>query len=295
MFTNVIVGVDGQHGGRDAIALAQKLIAADGELTLAHVRMSETSPVGPPERGIEASGREHPVAMLAAACEQAGVKAELVCVASASVGRGLHELAEHERADLLVIGSCRRGLVGRVFVKDETRDALNCAPCAVAVAPAGYSERATAVREVGVGYDASPESAHALATARALAAVWGAKRSAFEAGSLAAYFFTAPGAPVVETNDACVGEARARIAALGDVSPHAAYGTAAEELTVFSASLDMLFVGSRGYGPIGRLVHGSTSRELARTARCPLVVLTRTTAAPLERDREAVALAAAGS
>ncbi len=33
--------------------------------------------------------------------------------------------------------------------------------------------------------------------------------------------------------------------------------------------------GSRGCGPLGRLAHGSTSQALARTARCPLLVLTR--------------------
>ena len=43
-----------------------------------------------------------------------------------------------------------------------------------------------------------------------------------------------------------------------------------------SGSLDLLVVGSRGYGPIGRLVHGSTSRELTLRAQCPLLVLTRT-------------------
>jgi hypothetical protein len=44
---------------------------------------------------------------------------------------------------------------------------------------------------------------------------------------------------------------------------------------VYSASLDLLIVGSRDYGPVGRFVHGSTTQQLARTARCPLLVLTR--------------------
>ncbi|MGN6169163.1 MAG: universal stress protein [Solirubrobacteraceae bacterium] len=48
-----------------------------------------------------------------------------------------------------------------------------------------------------------------------------------------------------------------------------------EELAVYSASLDLLVIGSRGYGPIGRLVHGSTALQLSRTARCSLPVLTR--------------------
>ena len=65
------------------------------------------------------------------------------------------------------------------------------------------------------------------------------------------------------------------IAALGGVEPHAVYGQPAEELALYSASLDLLVVGARGYGPLGRLIHGSTSQQLAHTARCPLLVLTR--------------------
>jgi hypothetical protein len=82
--------------------------------------------------------------------------------------------------------------------------------------------------------------------------------------------------------DSCVAEARTRIAGLGGVAPHAAFGQTAEELALYSASLDLLVVGSRGYGPLGRLVHGSTTQQLARMVRCPLLVLTRAA-----RDAEA--------
>ena len=37
MFNQIVVGVDGREGGRDAVALAKLLVAAGGELTLAHV------------------------------------------------------------------------------------------------------------------------------------------------------------------------------------------------------------------------------------------------------------------
>jgi nucleotide-binding universal stress UspA family protein len=81
--------------------------------------------------------------------------------------------------------------------------------------------------------------------------------------------------PVGDWIGGLVQDARDRIAALGDVEPHAVYGQPAEELAMYSASLDLLVVGSRGYGPIGRLIHGSTSQQLAHSARCPLLVLTR--------------------
>jgi nucleotide-binding universal stress UspA family protein len=47
----------------------------------------------------------------------------------------LHELAELTDADLLVIGSSRRGLLGRALIGGDTRAALNGASCAVAIAP----------------------------------------------------------------------------------------------------------------------------------------------------------------
>ena len=86
------------------------------------------------------------------------------------MGRGLHELCEVNGADLLVVGSSRRGLLGRVLIGDDTRAALNGAPCAIAIAPAGYSQQPVAMREIGVGYDGSPESEHAVAVARKVAA-----------------------------------------------------------------------------------------------------------------------------
>jgi nucleotide-binding universal stress UspA family protein len=278
MFNNVIVGVDEQPGSRDVIALAKTLMAEDGELTLAHVHQGKTGPVHSSNPGFQAAERERSLTLLKDVRERVGVDAERVCIGSPSVGQGLHELAESQGADLLVMGSCRRGLIGRVFVDNDTQDALNGAPCAVAVAPVGYAQDAIPLGEIGVGYNASPESEHALTVARQFAVERGARLSAFEAISLSAYFFGVGEVTIDESVLALVGQARDRIAALGDVEPHAAYGAAVEELTVYSASLDLLFVGSRGYGPIGRLMHGSTSLQLARTARCPLIVLPRTMA-----------------
>ena len=151
-------------------------------------------------------------------------------------------------------------------------------------------------REIGVGYDGSPESEHAVELARRLAAETGAKLSAFEAVPLPSTSLRSNRLPLRDAVDALVEGARDRISALGGVEAHAACGRAAEELAVYSASLDLLVVGSRGYGPVGRLVNGSTSSQLARMARCPLLVLPRSAhriegAEPVASGREpAVAL-----
>jgi nucleotide-binding universal stress UspA family protein len=269
MFRNVVVGVDGSPGSRDGIALGNLLLAKDGKLALAHVhggdpRMRTVSP------DIAAGERTSSAQLLEAARAEAGIDAELLSTGSLSIGRGLHEIAERHGADLLVVGSHRRSLFGRVSVSDHTAEALNGATSAVAVAPGGYSERPATLGEIGVGYDGSPESKHALSVAIELAGETGAKVSAFEAVTLPFGHRAKP-----DVVDKHVEDAKAEIAALGDVEPHAAYGHPAEELAVYGGSVDLLIVGSRGYGPMGRFVHGSTSRRLSRLARCPLLVLTK--------------------
>lgn len=277
MFKNVLVGVDRDGGGRDAIALSSSLLAEGGERTLAHIYSSDARASRGSDTEPNLAVREHPRGLLEDARKAAGVEVHLRWFESSSVGRGLHELCEVTAADLLVVGSSRHGLLGRVLIGDDTHAALNGAPCAIAIAPAGYSERPVTIREVGVGYNGSPESEHAVAVARRVAAEHDARLSAFEAVSLPTYTFIGGPAPIDGAIEDLVAEARERIATLGGVEPHAVYGNPVEELTLYSASLDLLVVGSRDYGPIGRIVHGSTCGQLARTARCPLLVLTRAT------------------
>lgn len=283
MFKHVLVGVDGNDGGRDAIALAQLLRDPDGELSFAHIYPGDAHIWRGTSPPYEAAEAEHCRELLEAERERAGVAAECHWRGASSVGRGLHELAEAVDADLLVIGSCRHSLFGRVMLGDDTRAALNGAPCAVAIAPAGYDREPALMREIGVGYDGSPESEHALAIARRLAVAHGARLSAFQVAGLPAIALGG-GPAVLAEIETLVELAKERVGALGGVEPHAAYGQPSEELALYSASLGLLVVGSRSYGPLGRLVHGSTARQLARSARCPLLVLTRGSRRRLTQD-----------
>ena len=289
MFEEIVVGVDESEGGLDATALAKNLAAPGARLHLAHVLVggpylgvshAKQYASDPSSHSIEEFERKRGGKILETARDRAdlqrtGLELELHCLVAPSVGRGLHALAEAQDADLIVLGSSRRSGLDRVLVGDDTRAGLNGAPAPVAVAPMGYSQRAHSIRTIGVGYDGSPESRHAVAIAQALAEEHGARLCALTAISTPTASFGPGPRPLAEARAALLRNAHERIVALGDIEPHAAYGSAAEELTAFSSSLDLLIVGSRGYGPIGRLVHGSTSQHLARTARCPLLVLTR--------------------
>jgi nucleotide-binding universal stress UspA family protein len=52
-------------------------------------------------------------------------------------------------------------------------------------------------------------------------------------------------------------------------------GTAGIELVNESESVDLMVVGSRGYGPRAAVMLGSVSHALIRKAACPVVVLPR--------------------
>jgi nucleotide-binding universal stress UspA family protein len=151
------------------------------------------------------------------------------------VGRALHRLARKESAELLVVGSSHRGPTGHTMLGGQTLAALNGSSCAVAIAPRGYGMAEPEVRTVGVGDAGTAESALAVRTAQELAE---RHRAALE------------------------------VRAVTDGDP-------AVELALIAEHLDLLVLGSRAYGPSGRLLSGSTSMQLPRRAACPLLVVPR--------------------
>lgn len=286
MYKKVLVGVDFRQGGRDAIVLAQTLMDPRGSMTLVHVQPAQFLPSHRVAAGIADEERERGERQLAAEREQAGVEAELVLAQGPSPGRVLHEQAERQAADLLVLGSCHRGAFGRAMLGDDTRSALNGAPCAIAVAPAGYAEQRKPLAKIGVGYNASPDSEVALHAARDLAASSGAQIIAFHLVSLPAYAYGAVGAAVLANLDARLEEAEKELQALQGAEGRAEYGLSTD-LADLAEGVDLLVVGSRGYGPWGRLVHGSTSSRLAHHTRGPLLIVPRPTSSSGDAARAA--------
>jgi nucleotide-binding universal stress UspA family protein len=283
MFSNVLVGVDGRPGGHDAIALAKQLVEPGGHVTLVHFYGGDLM-LGRGSAGALAAEREESEQLLTLERDDASLDAELMACASPSVGRGLHELAERQTADLLVVGSSRRTLLGRVFLGDDARASLNGAPCGVAIAPGGYADMPHGLTKVGVGYDGSPESNQALAAARALAARHGSTLHALSVVSLQSIHGEPIPADWPEVAKGLVDDELRRFDNVDDVDGDATYGEPSEELARFGEEVDLLIVGSRGYGTLGRLFNGSTSNYLARHARCPLLVLPRSSAADDQAD-----------
>lgn len=272
MFREVIVGVDGNPNSRDAVLLGAKLLGQRGRITLANVHDDHTLAGA----DISDRARDDALALLARERDSAEFDADIVAVGARSVGHGLHEIAERREADLLVVGSCSRGAFGRLLLGDDRRASLDGAPCAVAIAPAGYARRPRPIAKIGVAYDGSPESEQALALARDVAAQQRSAIVALTVVGIPNYSYGVTAAiDWTEVIDGMVGEARERLAQLDGVDGRVVRGVAVEELAAWSDAVDLLVVGSRGYGPLRRVMFGSTSEYLARSTGCPLLVLRR--------------------
>jgi nucleotide-binding universal stress UspA family protein len=199
------------------------------------------------------------------------IEAEVAYIEARSVRRGLHEFARQKNVDLLVVRASELDELGRDFIGDDTKDLLDDAPCAVAVAPAGYLARTRPIARIGVAYDGSAGSEQALALARTLAAERGAELSAFEAVSAPAYAHDP--ADVAGESGQRAASARQRLAALGGLEPDARSGDAVDELARYERSVDLLVIGPHRYGPIDHLLQASVSQRLADDPAAPLLVL----------------------
>ncbi len=282
MFTTIVVGVDGLQGGRDALALAQRIgDLAGGEIVAVHVHPYEPFPMRGLRIDIEALAREEAQALLEGQLAEAGVPAQAIATAETSPGRGLHRIAEGLEADLIVIGSPHRGPLGRVVAGDTARAVIQGATRPVLVARPGAAAP-FAARTVGVGYDGSPESHAALAWAGRFALATGGAVHVLCAAEPPQGF-----APSISYGINWVALAPERheyaktlvadaVAELGNgATGEAVVGVARDELVRLSERIDLLVLGSRGYGPVRRALLGGSSDRIVHAAACPVVVVPR--------------------
>jgi nucleotide-binding universal stress UspA family protein len=198
--------------------------------------------------------------------------------------RALHDLAEHQEASLLVLGSSRRGLVGRVLPGAVTDRLLHGAPCPVAVAPRGFSfeDADDGPRLIGVAFTDTPDGRAALARACVLAAR--------ARGLVRVLTVSEPSDPLITGaleavaleyvrgahDDAAAAVLRRgldRVSAGRSAGGEVLTGQPADALATASHDLDLLVCGSRGYGPVRTLLLGGTSHALVRKAACPVLVV----------------------
>jgi nucleotide-binding universal stress UspA family protein len=223
----------------------------------------------------------------------AELNAETVALpADGSPAHALHDLAERTHASLLVIGSSRRGQLGRVLPGAVTDRLLHGAPCPVAVAPAGFTGDAARAHVIGVAFTDTPDGHAALAAARTLAEQADALVRVFVVAEPLDWLVTGTldGVALADADRARHERAEHTLAAaLEALGPERSAGgeilsgRPAPALAAASADVDLLVCGSRGYGPVRTLMLGSTSHALVRAAACPVLVALADARVPASR------------
>jgi nucleotide-binding universal stress UspA family protein len=164
MTPRIIVSYDDTDNDRDALALGRLLAYSGAELSLAYVRHAQSA--GDRE-ALEERQAEELLARGAASIGAPDTPRHVIF--HASTGEGLLELAERERADIVVFGSDYRTARGSVNPGTSAQRLLTGGSVAVAVAPADLRSRSSvSVNTVGVldeGDDASRATAESLAAA----------------------------------------------------------------------------------------------------------------------------------
>jgi nucleotide-binding universal stress UspA family protein len=281
----ILVGIDGGPQQPAALELARRL-ADNGELVVATVY-----PVSPMTTRLGAAyhkvTEEAAWDILKAAREELAPRAvETRAIPDLHTARALHDLAVEVGADVIVIGGSHRGGVGRAVLGSTGHSVVHGSPRPVVVAPRDDAGGDGApLRRIGVAYDGEPESQAALNWAERLAGDAGASLeiltvSQFTPVAMYPGVATYPPETVLEELreesqrrvDAAI--ERATVPVDGRVLD----GPVVSSLAEAAKDLDLLVVGSRGYGPFGSLLMGSVSRAVADKAPCPVVVIPRSAA-----------------
>jgi nucleotide-binding universal stress UspA family protein len=290
MYRRIVVGYDGGEHAKDALALAAQMRAVDGTVIAACVY-----PATGPGRGQQLGWAMEDAARETLAEARKQIDADwlsLQPVRGHSSAHGLHILTEDADADLVVVGSSHRGELGRVLVGSTGERLLNGSPCPVAVAPMGYASRAGAPRLIGVAFDGSEEAAAALREGAALARERGATLKVVAVVPPLEVFTADPRDPHYHTDaeieqhrreehrrmlegaaEPLPDELRAATV-LADGQP------AAEIVDQAGKDIDVLVMGSRNYGPIRRVMVGSTAIAVMRRSPCPVIVIPRGASTP---------------
>lgn len=276
----ILVGYDGSDGGRDALELTRVL----AEATDATVLVVTVLPYGPlpiPYEMLEEEEAERAGPLFEEARERLGeLEIETRAFGGGTPAGVINDLAEREEADTIVVGSPHRGAVGRALIGSVADGLLHGAPCEVVAAPRGYAaEEHGPFRTIAVAYDDTAEAKAALARAEALAL---ACRATVVVYTVSGPPTVVPGAtgytPAIPPEAGqivtrVVKGVDERLAASGRALsgvPGTAIAEACEE-----AGADLLVAGSRGYGPVMRVLLGSVSTQLMHRAPCPVLVVPR--------------------
>lgn len=273
-----LVGFDGGDGGRDALELTRVFAQSLG----ADVLVVTVIPYGPlpvPAVRLQAGHIREVEPLLAEARKQLeGLGVETRAFGGGTPAGVLTEIAEAEECDLLIVGSPHRGPVGRALIGSTANSLLSGSPCALVVAPRAYAaERHEPFELIAVAYDGTPEASAALRRAERTAAAFGARLRLLTVVvppvAVGAIGYLPPEPPdpkaMIETAMRSIDPGIEAESELLEGSPGATLAEAC------GSEVDLIVAGSRGYGPLQRVLLGSVTRRLVHDAPCPVLIVPR--------------------
>jgi nucleotide-binding universal stress UspA family protein len=303
MSGTIIVGIDGSSRGLEALALGRRLAEASGAaLLVAAAYEPEIYP--PAEDEIVAPRTAAKEALAQARAALGGFTAwEPRLLAAGSPAAALHRLAEREEADLVVVGSTHRGALGRVLPGSVGERLLHGSRCPVAVTPHGYEAPARdGLASVAAGFDGSQAAQAVVAVAADLATALDARLRLVRALPIPSPTNPAFGTMSYhETVEAmrrnaleATHAAAAELPAELGLETRVVDGEPVDVLADVSRDADLLVLGSRGHGPLRRVLLGGVSGALLERAACPVIVVPRGAKRPfgglVERRRTAAGI-----
>jgi nucleotide-binding universal stress UspA family protein len=283
----VIAGVDGGATGKDALLLGRWTAETlDVPLIVAVVHAAPAA-LGSGRVDAEWVADRHRAAEAVldgarTVLKDATGPVEYRTVASSSAAHGLHDLAEEVGAEVIVVGSGRNAARERLFAGSTAERLLAGSVCPIAVAPAGMSQLPGTHGRIGVAYIDTPDGRAALVEAAKLARRLGTAlrlytvvldteaSKPFLIGEDAERAFTDTAR---ETFEESLIKAAASVPDV-EIDWQLLGGDVVGALSELD-DVDVLFCGSRGYGPTRRVLLGGVSTRLVRGARRPVVVVPR--------------------
>jgi nucleotide-binding universal stress UspA family protein len=294
--TTILIGVDGSERTEDAVSFARRLAGA----TTGRIVLASAFPYSDvPSRAANLTYRN---ALKDDARRTARRMSELLSnvpadrihstvIANPSPAHALHDVAEAEDASIIVLGSTHTGRAGRVMPGSTAERLLHGAPCAVAVVPKDYRDSThPTIARIGVAYNGTAESKAAVAAAAEAAGALDAELTVI--GVLEADLYGAPamtGGPSYNLLRKDIEEQiRTDLDSVVAGLPQGVRGVVAclegepaERLIDATEQLDLLVIGSRGYGPLRAVLAGGVSGRVIRGAHCPVIVVPRGVEVPL--------------
>jgi nucleotide-binding universal stress UspA family protein len=282
------IGYDGAPGGADALALG---LGWSRQLSVRAVIVTVypgPAPIGPGRVDVEwvADRRREAERLLdeALTVSSPATSVEFKAVGSGSASHGLHDVAEELGASLIVLGSQTER---RLLATSTGERVIAGAPCPVAMPPRGWRDRASHdLGRIVVAFVPTPDGREALRVAAMLALRVGARLHlvtvvagpaevmSYRIGEDIDRMYASAAKETFEQSiEQAISELASDITASGEVIVG---DDPVETLAAMAnSSFDALFMGSRGYGPVRRVLLGGVASRLLRRVDIPAVIVPR--------------------